>query len=101
MACILLVCKSPSKHLLKTWEGRPENVKAAQDALLTRAKANSLAQLGKYTGEGDSNEAKKGMRLQEAKGATSTGAALHSPEPTSKLEREPKKCPSAAKEPKN
>ncbi|KVI08793.1 Aldolase-type TIM barrel [Cynara cardunculus var. scolymus] len=46
---------------LKTWGGRPENVKAAQDALLLRASANSLAQLGKYTGEGESEEAKKGM----------------------------------------
>ncbi|KAH0720500.1 hypothetical protein KY284_005530 [Solanum tuberosum] len=36
---------------LKTWRGLPENVKAAQDKLLIRAKANSLAQLGKYTGE--------------------------------------------------
>nr|KAJ0223964.1 hypothetical protein LSAT_V11C200078040 [Lactuca sativa] len=46
---------------LKTWGGRPENVKAAQDALLQRASSNSLAQLGKYTGEGESEEAKKGM----------------------------------------
>ncbi|KAJ8556480.1 hypothetical protein K7X08_032232 [Anisodus acutangulus] len=46
---------------LKTWRGQPENVKAAQDALLVRAKANSLAQLGKYTGEGESDEAKEGM----------------------------------------
>lgn len=46
---------------LKTWAGRPENVQAAQEALLIRAKANSLAQLGKYTGEGESEEAKKGM----------------------------------------
>ncbi|KAL4351395.1 hypothetical protein GQ457_06G002500 [Hibiscus cannabinus] len=46
---------------LKTWGGRPENVKAAQDTLLVRAKANSLAQLGKYTGDGESEEAKKGM----------------------------------------
>ncbi|KAM3376945.1 fructose-bisphosphate aldolase 1, chloroplastic [Capsicum galapagoense] len=46
---------------LKTWGGKPENVKAAQDALLTRAKANSLAQLGKYTGEGESDEAKQKM----------------------------------------
>ncbi|GKV21052.1 hypothetical protein SLEP1_g31078 [Rubroshorea leprosula] len=43
------------------FEGRPENVKAAQETLLVRAKANSLAQLGKYTGEGESEEAKKGM----------------------------------------
>ncbi|KAK6150563.1 hypothetical protein DH2020_015495 [Rehmannia glutinosa] len=46
---------------LKTWGGRPENVKAAQETLLVRAKANSLAQLGKYTAEGESEEAKKGM----------------------------------------
>ncbi|GFP85937.1 probable fructose-bisphosphate aldolase 2 chloroplastic [Phtheirospermum japonicum] len=46
---------------LKTWGGLPENVQAAQEALLIRAKANSLAQLGKYTGEGESEEAKKGM----------------------------------------
>ncbi|KAK4347994.1 hypothetical protein RND71_034333 [Anisodus tanguticus] len=46
---------------LTTWAGRPENVQAAQEALLVRASANSLAQLGKYTGEGESEEAKKGM----------------------------------------
>lgn len=46
---------------LKTWGGRPENVAAAQEALLIRAKANSLAQLGKYTGQGESEEAKKNM----------------------------------------
>lgn len=46
---------------LKTWGGFPENVKAAQDALLIRAKANSLAQLGKYTDEGESDDAKQGM----------------------------------------
>ncbi|RHN61375.1 Fructose-bisphosphate aldolase 2 [Medicago truncatula] len=44
---------------LKTWGGRIENVQAAQEALLFRAKSNSLAQLGKYTGEGESEEAKK------------------------------------------
>jgi fructose-bisphosphate aldolase, class I len=49
---------------LKTWGGRPENVKAAQDVLLTRAKANSIAQLGKYTSEGESAEAKEGMYVK-------------------------------------
>jgi fructose-bisphosphate aldolase, class I len=47
--------------VLKTWQGRPENVEAAQKVLLARAKANSLAQLGCYTGEGESEEAKAGM----------------------------------------
>jgi fructose-bisphosphate aldolase class I len=49
---------------LKTWGGRPENVQAAQETLLIRAKANSLAQLGKYTGEGESDDAKKGMYVK-------------------------------------
>lgn len=34
---------------LKTWLGKTENVDAAQKALLARARANSLANLGKYT----------------------------------------------------
>lgn len=50
--------------VLKAWQGQPENIEAAQKALLFRAKANSLAQLGKYTGEGESEEAKKGMFVQ-------------------------------------
>jgi fructose-bisphosphate aldolase class I len=33
---------------LKTWQGEEKNFKAAQEALLKRAKANSEAQLGKY-----------------------------------------------------
>jgi fructose-bisphosphate aldolase class I len=47
--------------VLKTWKGQPENVEAAQTALLIRAKANSLAQAGKYSAEGEAEEAKKGM----------------------------------------
>jgi fructose-bisphosphate aldolase class I len=33
---------------LKTWQGEEGNIKAAQEALLKRARANSAAQLGKY-----------------------------------------------------
>merc|ERR1712227_922092 len=40
--------------VLKTWQGDEANVDAAQAALIGRAKANSLAQLGKYTGDGES-----------------------------------------------
>jgi fructose-bisphosphate aldolase class I len=47
--------------VLKTWKGQPENIEAAQTALLIRAKANSLAQAGKYSAEGEAEEAKKGM----------------------------------------
>lgn len=32
------------------WAGKPENVAAAQQAFLARAKANSEASLGKYAG---------------------------------------------------
>ena len=35
---------------LKAWQGKKENVPAAQQALLTRAKANGEASLGKYEG---------------------------------------------------
>jgi len=35
---------------LKAWKGSPDNVAAAQKALLERAKANGLAQLGQYDG---------------------------------------------------
>ncbi|XP_078446335.1 fructose-bisphosphate aldolase 1, chloroplastic-like [Wolffia australiana] len=49
---------------LKTWGGLPENVDAAQHALLVRARANSLAQLGMYTGEGESEESKEGMYVK-------------------------------------
>ncbi|KAG0449392.1 hypothetical protein HPP92_027345 [Vanilla planifolia] len=47
--------------VLKTWQGLPDNVEAAQKALLIRAKANSMAQLGLYSAEGENEEAKKGM----------------------------------------
>jgi len=36
--------------VLKAWSGKTENVKAAQDTLLVRAKANSEASTGKYAG---------------------------------------------------
>lgn len=37
--------------VLKTWLGKTENVEAAQTALVKRAKANSEAALGKYSGD--------------------------------------------------
>ena len=38
--------------VLKAWQGKDENIPAAQAALMVRAKANSEAQLGKYGGDG-------------------------------------------------
>jgi len=43
---------------LKAWKGDDANAKAAQDAFIVRAKANSEAQLGKYNGDAASDDAK-------------------------------------------
>jgi fructose-bisphosphate aldolase class I len=43
--------------VLKTWQGKPENLQAAQESLLRRAKANSDAQLGKYDPSNESADA--------------------------------------------
>ena len=47
--------------VLKTWQGKPENVEAAQAALIKRASANSAAQLGKYDPSSESKSASEGM----------------------------------------
>merc|ERR1711939_247507 len=47
--------------VLKTWQGQDANKEAAQTALVGRAKANSLAQLGKYDASGEAASAGQGM----------------------------------------
>lgn len=47
--------------VLKTWQGQDGKRAAAQEALLRRARANSQAQLGKYTPEGEDASAAQGM----------------------------------------
>ena len=47
--------------VLKTWMGQEGNKKAAQDALLRRAKANSDAQLGKFVPTEDDKKGMAGM----------------------------------------
>lgn len=42
---------------LQAWQGKDENIPAAQAALLVRAKANSEATMGKYAGSGASDAA--------------------------------------------
>eukprot|EP00486_Rosalina_sp_Unknown_P010465 CAMPEP_0201592044 /NCGR_PEP_ID=MMETSP0190_2-20130828/190045_1 /ASSEMBLY_ACC=CAM_ASM_000263 /TAXON_ID=37353 /ORGANISM="Rosalina sp." /LENGTH=369 /DNA_ID=CAMNT_0048050633 /DNA_START=490 /DNA_END=1599 /DNA_ORIENTATION=+ len=44
---------------LKAWKGDDANLKAAQEALTVRAKANSQAQLGKYDGSAATEDSKK------------------------------------------
>jgi fructose-bisphosphate aldolase class I len=41
---------------LKAWGGKPENIPAAQKVFAERARANGLAQLGKYKGSGQAGE---------------------------------------------
>jgi fructose-bisphosphate aldolase class I len=52
------------KSCLQAWLGKEENVKKAQEALLLRAKANSMAQLGKYDGFAATEESKKKLFVQ-------------------------------------
>ncbi|EJD76644.1 fructose-bisphosphate aldolase [Loa loa] len=46
---------------LAAWGGKPENIQAAKEAFLKRAQANSLAQLGKYTGGAGSGAAAQNL----------------------------------------
>jgi fructose-bisphosphate aldolase class I len=44
------------KSCIQAWAGKKENVQKAQTVLLTRAKANSEASVGKYKGTGEKGE---------------------------------------------
>lgn len=52
------------KSCLQAWKGNPAKKKAAQEALLLRAKANSAAQLGKYDGFAANESAKQGLYVK-------------------------------------
>jgi hypothetical protein len=52
--------KALQKTTIVTWMGKPQNVKAAQAALLARAKANSEACFGKYVPGSCASVGKKG-----------------------------------------
>lgn len=47
--------------VLKTWQGSEDNFKSAQEALLKRAQANSMAQLGMYVPTDEDKAASEGM----------------------------------------
>ncbi|TPX48092.1 fructose-bisphosphate aldolase [Synchytrium endobioticum] len=53
--------------VLKVWQGKKENVAAAQAALLVRAKANSEAQLGKYGGSASGSGASESLYVKDYK----------------------------------
>ena len=46
---------------LRTWAGKKENVRKAQESFLVRCKANSEATLGKYTSGGDGGLASESL----------------------------------------
>jgi fructose-bisphosphate aldolase class I len=50
--------------VLKAWEGKPENADRARAMLLVRAKANSMAQLGKYDGFAANPEAAASLHVK-------------------------------------
>jgi fructose-bisphosphate aldolase class I len=53
--------------VLKTWGGKAENVTKAQEAFLLRARANGLANLGKYTGDAATDSATSSLYEKDYK----------------------------------
>ena len=51
--------------VIKTWKGQKDNVKAAQEALVNRAKANSLASIGKYNPTGSASAASESLYVKD------------------------------------
>jgi len=49
-SCSFSFGRALQASVLKAWQGKAENIPAAQEALLKRGKANSEANLGKYSG---------------------------------------------------
>lgn len=60
-SCTFSFGRALQASVLKAWQGKAENVQAAQDALMVRAKANSMANLGKYDGSAASEDAKASL----------------------------------------
>lgn len=52
------------QSVLRAWKGNDANVKPAQAALMKRAKANAMAQLGKYDGFAADDNAKKSLYVK-------------------------------------
>jgi fructose-bisphosphate aldolase class I len=53
--------------VIKTWGGKAENVAKAQEMLFIRARANGLANLGKYTGDAATDEANASLYEKDYK----------------------------------
>ena len=55
------------KTVLKVWGGKSENVAAAQQALLVRARANGQASKGQYKGDANNKSASESSYVQNYK----------------------------------
>jgi fructose-bisphosphate aldolase class I len=53
--------------VIKTWGGKAENIAKAQEAFFARARANGLANLGKYTGDAATDEASASLHERNYK----------------------------------
>merc|ERR1719483_698444 len=60
-SCTFSFGRALQKSVLMAWQGKEENVKAAQETLMVRAKANGEANLGKYNGWAASDAAKQDL----------------------------------------
>lgn len=60
-SCTFSYGRALQQSCLKAWVGKKENVGNAQKAFLVRAKANSEAQLGKYSGDAATEESKQSL----------------------------------------
>jgi len=60
-SCTFSFGRALQASVLQSWKGEAANVKAAQDTLMQRAKANSEANLGKYTGWAATEASKKSL----------------------------------------
>jgi len=60
-SCTFSFGRALQKSVLMAWQGKEENVKAAQEALMVRAKANGEANLGTYNGWAASDAAKQDL----------------------------------------
>ena len=49
---------------LKAWQGKDENIETAQKVFLSRAKANSDAQLGEYDGSAATEDSKASLHVK-------------------------------------
>lgn len=63
-SCTFSFGRALQQSCLKAWQGKDSNLRAAQEALLKRAKANSMAQWGKYDGSAADSNSKQSLYVK-------------------------------------